>query len=115
MMAENAAKLAATYFDSWRAKDFTTLRSILADDATFVGPLGHADNADECVKGIEGLSQITTDIIIQKRWVNGPDVLTWFDLHTSVAPPIPVVNWSHVEDGKIRRVRATFDPRPLIG
>jgi hypothetical protein len=39
---------------------------------------------------------------------------SWFALHTSVAGVIePVVNWSHVEDGRITRIRVTFDPRPL--
>jgi hypothetical protein len=29
--------------------------------------------------------------------------------------PIPVANWAQVEDGRVRRVRVTFDPRPLLG
>jgi SnoaL-like domain len=104
----------ATYFDSWLTKDFDSLRSILADDVTFQGPLGTAANAEECVRGIEGLSQITTDIAIQKVFVDGPDVLTWFELHTKIAPPTQVVNWSRVEDGKIVRIRVTFDPREMV-
>jgi hypothetical protein len=51
--------------------------------------------------------------VVLKRWVDGPDVITWFDLHTHDAPPVPTVNWSHVEDGRITRIRVTFDPRPL--
>ena len=112
-MTGDPRELAATYFRSWRAKDFDTLRSILADDATFVGQLCTAGSADECVRGIKGLSEIVTDIAVEKVFVDGPDVLTWFQLHTSVAEPCPVVNWSHVEDGKIARIRVTFDPRPL--
>ncbi|MGE5292890.1 MAG: nuclear transport factor 2 family protein [Micromonosporaceae bacterium] len=113
-MTENPANVVATYFDSWRTKDFERLRSVLAEDVTFAGPLGTANGADECQKGIEGLSRITTDIVVQKRFADGPDVLTWFDLHTSAAPPCPVANWSHVENGKITRIRVTFDPRPLV-
>jgi hypothetical protein len=112
-MGEDAAKVIATYFDAWKANDFTTIRSVLSDDVSFVGPLGRADNADEYVKGIEGLSQVKSDIVIHKTFVDGPDVLTWFDLHTTVAPPIPVANWSHVENGKLAIVRVTFDARPL--
>jgi hypothetical protein len=26
-----------------------------------------------------------------------------------------IVNWSHVEAGRITRMRVTFDPRPLLG
>jgi hypothetical protein len=103
-----------TYFDSWRDKDYDSLRSILAYDVTFAGPLGTAGNAEECVRGIEGLSQITTAIDIRKVFVDGPDVLTWFELHTTIAPPTPVANWSRVEDGKIVRIRVTFDPREML-
>ena len=37
------------------------------------------------------------------------DVLTWFELRTSVAPPVPVANWMHVEAGRIRSIRVAFD------
>jgi hypothetical protein len=48
-----------------------------------------------------------------KQFVDGEDVLTWFDLRTTIAPPAPVANWSHVEDGRITRIRVTFDSPPL--
>jgi ketosteroid isomerase-like protein len=112
-MITNVASIVSTYFQAWQADDFDTLASVLADDVTFVGPLGEAHNAEEYLVGIKGLSQIKTDIKVQKVFVDGPDVLTWFDLHTVVAVPIPVANWTHVEDGRITRVRVTFDARPL--
>lgn len=112
-MTDDAEHAVATYFGAWRAKDFDTLRSVLADDVSFVGPLGRADSADSCRQGIEALSRIVTDVVVQKRFVDGPDVLTWFDLHTTVALPAPVANWSHVEGGRITRIRVTFDARPL--
>jgi hypothetical protein len=30
------------------------------------------------------------------------------------AGPIPIANWCHVENGKIIRIRNTFDPRSLL-
>jgi hypothetical protein len=51
--------------------------------------------------------------VIQKIWVDGPDVLTWLQLHTTVAPETPVANWCRAEDGKITRVRVALDPRGL--
>ncbi len=107
-------QLAETYFTAWESKDFDTLRSILADDATFRGPLGTADDGDACVAGLSGMAQILERIDVTRRWVDGDDVITWFDLHTSVAEPCPVVNWSRVRDGRIAEIRVTFDPRPLI-
>jgi hypothetical protein len=112
-MSEDPGSVAATYFTAWQAKDFGTLRSILADDATFRGPLGTADDAETCMKGLRGMAQIITGIVVRKRFVDGPDVLTWVDLHTKVAPPCPTANWSHVENGKITAIQVTFDARDL--
>lgn len=111
--AQDPAQIAAAYFQAWQEKDWTTLRSVLADGVTFRGPLASLDDADACVEGLQGISRIMTDIVVHKRFVDGPDVMTWFDLHTSVAPPAPTANWSHVEDGRITRIQVTFDARPL--
>ena len=106
--------VAETYFRSWEQRDFATLRGILADDVTFQGPLATLDNADDCVKGLAGLAEILDRIAVQHVFVDGPDVLTWFDLHTTGAPPAPTANWMHTEGGRIVRIRVTFDPRPLV-
>jgi hypothetical protein len=45
---------------------------------------------------------------------DGDDAVTWFDLQTDRGP-IPVANWSRVENGRIARVRVAFDPRPILG
>ena len=45
--------------------------------------------------------------------VDGPDVVTWYELHTKIAPPAAVAEWSHVEQGKITMVRVVFDARPF--
>ena len=113
-MTSTVAEVAATYFDAWKAGDFARLRSVLADDVTFDGPLGHADNAEECIAGLRRMSEIVTDIVIRKTFVDGADVLTWFDLHTARTGPLPTVNWRHVQEGKITSIRVTFDPRPLV-
>jgi hypothetical protein len=112
-MTDAAADVAATYFDAWKRGDFDALRAILADDVTFDGPLGHADNAEECIAGIRRLSEIVTDIVIRKTFVDGGDVLTWFELRTAQTDPMPTVNWRHVDNGKITAIRVVFDPRPL--
>lgn len=89
------------------------LRSVLADDVTFRGPLGTADDAESCLRGLRGMAEITTGIVVEHRWVDGPDVLTWFELHTILAAPCATVNWSHIENGKIKAIRVTFDAREL--
>ncbi|MGH3446144.1 MAG: nuclear transport factor 2 family protein [Nocardioidaceae bacterium] len=113
-MTGDTRALATTYLQSWQDKDFTTMRSTIADDVTFRGTLGAADGIEECMKGVQGLAAIMTGITIHQMVVEGADVMTWYDLETSVAPPCATVNWSHVESGKITAIRAVFDPRALV-
>jgi uncharacterized protein YbjT (DUF2867 family) len=107
--------LATAYFEAWRTHDFGRLRTLLADDATFRGPLGRADSGDECVAGLDGMTKMMTGLEITRMVADGPDVMTWYDLLTDTAPPAPTVNWIHVADGKIQQIRATFDPRAILG
>lgn len=47
-----------------------------------------------------------TGLDLQMMADEGPDVLTWFDLYTRITDPLPTVNWSHVENGRIARIRS---------
>lgn len=46
----DARTLAATYFQAWTDKDFDTLRSVLADDATFRGPSPRVPGLDRLLQ-----------------------------------------------------------------
>ena len=107
-------ELAETYFSAWQDQDADRLRSILADDVTFEGPLATIDNAEEAVEGLMGLAAATTDLQVRRRLADGDDVITWFEITTEDAGPLPTANWSHVEDGRITAIRVAFDPRPLL-
>jgi hypothetical protein len=113
-MSEDNRAIATSYFNAWRVRDFVSLRGLLADDVTFCGPMGSADDADSCLAGLEGMAQIITDIDIHHIFLDRDDVTTWFDLHTSIAPPSLTANWSHIENGKITQIRVTFDPRAIL-
>ena len=113
IMADEAANVATTYFDAWKANDFDTMRSLVAEDVRFEGPLATLEGAQDYIKGIQGLSQVISEIVIQKLFVDGQDVLTWYEMHTTVASPVAVANWLHVEEGKITAVRVAFDAREL--
>jgi hypothetical protein len=112
-MAPDARSVVETYFNAWKSNDFPTMRSVLDDRVDFAGPIDRFDSADAYQQAIRGLSHIKTDIVVQKTFVDGPDVVTWYDLHTRVAPPAAVAEWSHVEGGKITMVRVVFDARPF--
>jgi hypothetical protein len=113
-MPIDAKTVATTYFNAWKEKDFETLRSVLADVVTFSGPMGTADGADECLRGLQGMAKDMEDLEIRVRFADGSDVITWYELHMRGVQPLPTANWSHVDDGKITSIHATFDPRPML-
>lgn len=109
------AALSERYFTAWQARDEQTLTDILAEDVSFRGPLGTATGRAECIAGLLGMLGIVTSIQVLARVAGEHEVITWFDLHTSVAPPTPTANWTHVQDGQITRIRVMFDPREILG
>ncbi|MFF2123268.1 nuclear transport factor 2 family protein [Kitasatospora sp. NPDC058184] len=111
---KTARELAETYFTAWEAGDFETVRGLLADDVDFVGALGTASGVEEALAGLKGLGQVLEKIDVKVRVAEGDEVITWFELRTSIAPPAPTANWMHVEGGRITRIRVTFDPRGLL-
>lgn len=115
LRAMNPKETMTRYFETWNARDFDGFEALLADDMTFRGPLGTADGAREARRGIEGMSKIMESADVVRMVADGDDVLTWFELRTADHDPIAVANWAQVEQGKVRRVRVAFDPRPLLG
>jgi ketosteroid isomerase-like protein len=108
------AALATTYVAAWQEHDWARLRSVLADDVTFRGPLGRADSADECIAGLRAMARTLDHIDVRARLSDDTQVITWFDLHSTVAPPTPTANWTQVRDGKITAIRVAFDPRETL-
>lgn len=107
-------QISKAYFTAWEAGDFERLRGLLADDVDFIGALGTAQGVDEVLDGLRGLGRVLTRIEVTARLADASDVITWFNLHTSVAEPAVTANWTHVENGRITRIRVTFDPRNLL-
>jgi ketosteroid isomerase-like protein len=114
-MPPEPAHLAHTYFEAWKNHDFAMVRALLADDVTFEGPFARIEGADAYRESLEQFTEMVTEVDIRHVFTDGPDVLTWYDLHTTeVADPVPVAHWLHVEDGLVSSLRVTFDPRPLL-
>jgi hypothetical protein len=106
--------IAAAYFDAWKGNDIERVRPLLHPDVDFVGALGATQGIEDTLAGLGGMFAMTKQVDVVHRWVDGHDVLTWFELRTATAGPLAIVNWSHVEAGRITWIRVTFDPRPLL-
>ncbi len=114
MNADTPAGVAATYFEAWKSNDVDRVRPLLQEDVEFAGALGSTRGVEETLAGLGRMFAITDAVEVIHRWIDGPDVLTWFELRTATAGPLAIANWSHIEAGRITRIRVTFDPRPLL-
>lgn len=102
------------YFTAWENGDFDTIQFLVADDLEFVGPLAQTQGVEDFLTGLRRLGKVLTRIEVKARFANETDVLTWFDLHSTVAAPAPTAKWTHIENGKIIRIQVAFDPRDVI-
>lgn len=50
--AGHAKGIAQEYFSAWKRGDFDRVRSLLADDATFRGPLASVNGAEKISRGL---------------------------------------------------------------
>lgn len=106
--------IGADYFRTWRDSDFEAFAQLLAEDVHFIGSMGEVQGRAECVEGIRRLRGLLQDIRVIRQIVDGDDVITWFELDMAGIDPVPVANWSHVENGYITEIRVTFDPRSML-
>jgi SnoaL-like domain len=112
--ADFPAIVAAAYFDAWKSNDIERVRPLLHDEVAFTGALGSTRGVEETLAGLGRMFAMTEHVEVVHCWVDGPDVLTWFELRTDTAGPLAIVNRSYIETGRITRIRVTFDPRPLL-
>lgn len=88
--------VAAAYFKAWADGDIDRVRPLLHPDVDFVGAMGATHGTEATLRGLAGMFAMTRQVKVIRRWADGPDVITWFELSTATVGPLPVVNWSHV-------------------
>lgn len=107
--------VAEAYFDAWSRNAPADLAGVLAADVHVHGPLGFIDGAEQYQQSLGRIFSITDKLVVRKRWVDGGDVVTWFDLHPrGGAEAFPVASWLHISDGRIAGVDVTFDLSKLL-
>ena len=79
---------------------------MLHNDVTFDGALGSTRGIDETIAGLGRMFAMTEQVEVLHRWVDGPDVLTWFELRTETAGPLAIVNARAESGGASRAMRS---------
>jgi hypothetical protein len=115
---ESSVKSAKDVVMEWmqavERRDYQSLRGIVSDNISYVGPLNSFDKAEPYLKYLEHLSLPKFDI--KKEFADSNDVCLLYELPIGT-PPVTsfVCAWFHVgDDGKISSLRVIFDPRPYL-
>ncbi len=114
MTMSNARDVVDQYFSALKKKDFDTMRPLLHDDITFVGPLGTTDGVDEYIESLKRVTASMTGLERQALFAAGEDVCQIY--HMTLAMPaatLRVAQWLKVREGRIAAVRLYFDARPF--
>lgn len=112
MTDSSPAAVFKAFIDAFSARDFDRLRRCLADeDFAYKSPISHFDNATEFVKDLYRIGQILEGIEIRRVFVDGNEVcaILNFKIRINILDITPVVLWSTVENGRIKRQEAFFD------
>jgi len=112
MVTENA-RLAEQLLRGWTSGDFASARATLADDVEFVGPLGKTSGADKYIDGVSGFARFIDFAELITTVSDGDNVVLIYELVTKTGKRVPTAGHYRVQDGKVRSVRAYFDPTPL--
>jgi len=107
------AAVVQAYLAAWQDRDFPAMRRLVADGLRFAGPIDTFDQADAHHAAIKALSGSVDRIEIDHLWSDGPDVLAWYTLHTTIAGPAPVAEWYQVTGEQITAITVVFDARPF--
>jgi hypothetical protein len=106
----NAGGILKQFYAAVVRRDFTAARQYLADDLMFVGIFETYPSADDYIKALSGLMQITIRLDVKKIIAEGEDAAIFFELQTKA--PAEVAEWHQFKDGKIVHAQSAFDARP---
>jgi hypothetical protein len=112
--AKSAKDIVTEWMHAVERRDYQSLRGIVSDNISYVGPLNSFDRAEPYLKYLEQLNLPKFDI--KKEFADSNDVCLLYELPIGT-PPVAsfVCAWVHVgDDGKISSLRIIFDPRPYL-
>ena len=92
-------------------ENYEAARRYVSDNMKYVGPFGSRDGAEAYLHEIERL-RLKFDI--QKIFADNKDVCVLYDITVS-GITLFACGWFQVEAGRVRSIRVTFDPQPLLG
>jgi hypothetical protein len=110
----NSVEIATDFTKAWTTGDFETVRSLVADDVVFQGPMATVQGADDYIASLEKLQENVRGARIIAAFGDDDSALLMYDLITKTAGPITCAKLLTIKQGRIIADKLTFDPRKLL-
>lgn len=105
--------LALSYLDAVGKKELDRLDDLLAPDLAFRGPSMTRSTARDFVGALARLGAIHVRNDVRRVFVDGDDVCVIYDFVTDTpAAALPMVEWLHFHEGRIRAIDLYYDRVP---
>ena len=110
----NAGEILARFYDAVKRRDMAGARQYLDDGLLFVGLFETYRSAEEYLKALTGLLQVTVRLDVKKIINEGNDAAIFFELETKAPAEgtVLVAEWHQLRNGRIIHVESAFDGRP---
>jgi len=113
----DAIEILNSYFNGLRTGQISSIP--MTEDVSFLGP-----SVDEIILGKKAVSEhlsnvakrfVGSEFKIKEHSINGNSAYFYFDIVMNNGELIvPIVDFFELEEGKIKKIRPYFDPRPFI-
>ena len=110
-MKQTAKNIVLTFISALNNEDFETAGTCLASDMAFDGVMGKRDSAETY---IQDMKKMKFKYDIQKVFEDENDVCVLYNINMSGKATIFTCGWYQLSDGKIKKLKVVFDPRPLV-
>jgi hypothetical protein len=116
MSSTNAKEVALAYHHAFYANDRASVRKLLADRGSFIGPLSAFEDPDKFLDAASIFMKLTANTEIKSVVSEGNDVCILYDstLKVKSIPTLPLATWFKIEEGKIKFFHVHFDPTSIV-
>ncbi len=106
------------YYDLLNNKNFISLKDLLSEDMSFIGPLVQRSGASEYLEALKRLFKFHKKSQMLKQFESGDDVCSIYDLimykPAGGSLSVTVADWIRVVDGRIIDQKIYYDPREFV-
>ncbi len=114
MPKTDAAQVIRAFLDALEERDFTRVRSCLADHGfSYLSPLSEFSDANTFIADFSRLGAILEGLDRRHVFVDGPEAcaIVTVKVRMSELRSVPFALWATVADGRIVRMQAFYDGR----